>query len=98
MMLLFDMFDQLFPNMPEQEVKVSRKFVKLITDFAKNGKPTSYPSWKKLDLETPQFLQIDDDFTVEEGLPFQNRIEFWETLDVYWKHTLSDSNNFKDEL
>ena len=97
-MLLFSLFGAVFPAMPEEEVEVSRKLVKLITDFAKHGKPTSQPKWKKLTLDNPHFLKIGEDFTVEEGLPIQERIKFWETLDVYWKHVLKSSQNIKDEL
>lgn len=97
MLLLFPMFP--FDPMPEKDVEVSRKFIKMLVDFAENGKITSYPDWKQLDLESQTYLEINDEFSVKNGLPYQDRMTFWRSLNVYWNHTLNRSDQLKkDEL
>jgi carboxylesterase type B len=99
MLQLFKMFP--FDPMPEKEVTFSRKFIKLIIDFGKEGKPPSYlPDWKKLDLENPNYLVIDEDFKVKQGLPDKERLDFWRRqLDpVYWNYVLEGHTLHHEEL
>ena len=98
MMQLFKMFD--FDPMPENEVNFSRKLAKLLIDWGREGKPPSYlPNWKKLDLDDPSYLVIDEEFQVRKGYPDEERINFWRNeLDlVYWTYVL-EGNTLHDEL
>ena len=54
MLLMFPMFP--FPDMPQEDIKVSRHFNKLLVDFAQNGKSTSFPDWTAFSEESPSIL------------------------------------------
>ena len=97
MLLMFPMFP--FDPMPEADIQVSRKFIKLLVDFATNGKSSAYPDWKPLKTSDPKkVLNIGKEFLVEEGLPYQENFRFWDGLDVYWNNFLKESSKVKDEL
>ena len=85
MLLIFPMFDN-YPEMPEEDVEVSRKLIRLLIDFGKQDK-SPIDGWTKLDLDKPNYLEIGKDLTVHQGLPpFQEKYEFWNSLpDVYWR-------------
>lgn len=97
MMQMFKMFD--FDPMPPHEVEFSRKLIRLLIDWGKEGKPPSYlPDWQPLDLDNPNYLEIDELFTVRKGLPDQERLDFWRNHiePVYWRHVLQ--LGYHDEL
>lgn len=99
MLQLFNMFD--FDPMPENEVKFSRKLVKLLIDWGKDGHPPSYLSdWKSLDLNDPCYLVIDEEFEVKKGTPDRERLDFWRhQLDpVYWHYVLEGNTLHHEEL
>lgn len=97
MLLLFNMFP-MFKPMSERSVNVSRAFIKVILDFATHGKSTIHQDWQPLREEKPNYLVFDDQFqVVQEELPFQNRIRFWESLNAFWNYEFSISR-WKDEL
>ena len=100
MLLIFPMFPDFGP-MPEEDVEVSRKLIRLLIDFGKmNGGETVIKNqhWRKLDLRDPNYLLIDGNFTVQPGLPMQTRMEFWNSLPpVYWRYKQSKLLT-KDEL
>jgi hypothetical protein len=98
MLLLFNMFP--FAPMKEEEVKISRNLIKLVIDFLTNGKSTIHTDWRPLS-EGLNHLDIGKEFTVKPGLPFQERIDFWRSLDVYWNATLpgrGSKSQGKEEL
>ena len=54
MLQLFKMFDD-FEPMPENEVTFSKKLVKLLVDWGKEGRPPHYLSeWKKFEVDNPR--------------------------------------------
>ncbi len=78
--------------MPKEEVEFSRKFIRLLIDWGKDGKPPSYVSdWEKFTAKEPNYLVIDKDFTVEKGTPDTERLEFWRSKlpPTYWNHVLT---------
>ena len=98
---MFDMFGFIgFDPLPEEEVEVSRKFIKLLLDFGKDGKVNEFPNWAPLHLDDPRYLEIDREFEVKSGMPLQNRMEFWQKLNVYWNYTTSSKylETYHDEL
>ena len=98
MLQLFKMFE--FQPMPDYELAFSRKFIKLLIDWGKEGKPPAYLSeWSRLDLDNPKHLVIDEEFVVKEGFPDHERMGFWRTLDpVYWSYVLQKHTLHHDEL
>ena len=80
MLQMFRMFD--FEPMPDYELAFSRKLIKLLIDWGKEGKPPAYLSeWSKLDLDNPKYLVIDEEFTVKSGFPDHERMGFWRNLE-----------------
>ena len=68
MMLLFPMFTEILPPMPDKDVAVSQKFIRMIVDFAENGEA----NWEPLDNKEVKYLEIGEDFTrKKENLPNQ---------------------------
>ncbi|TRY76290.1 hypothetical protein TCAL_13297 [Tigriopus californicus] len=97
MLLLFNMFP-MFEPMSDRSEKVSRDFIKVILDFATHGRSTIHHDWKPLQVEKPNYLVFGEQFqVVQEELPFQERIRFWESLNVFWNYEFSTSN-WRDEL
>ena len=100
MLLIFNMFPEFGP-MPEKDIDVSRKLIRLLIDFGKfNGEESliGNTKWRRLDLENPNYLLIDEEFSVQEGLPRQHRMQFWNSLPpVYWRYKQSKVTE-KDEL
>ena len=77
----------------------------MLLDFLANGESTLYPAWRPLEADPSSWthLKMDADFTAESGLPFQQRMQFWRSLDVFWNATLPDrgtenKNKAKQEL
>ena len=102
MLLIFNMFPEFDESgipMTELDVNVSRKLIRLLIDFGKsNGGETLIPNWRTFDLKDPYYLLIDENFTVKQGLPMQQRMQFWNTLPpVYWRYKQSKHTN-KEEL
>jgi len=102
MLLLFNMFP--IAPMKAEEEEVSRKFVQLTLDFLANGKSTVYPNWKPLsqdgDWRKHSHIDLGKEFIVKPGLPYQERMNFWRGLNVFWNATLPGrgSNLSKQEL
>ena len=100
MLQIFNMFPD-FDPMPDNELQFSRKFIKLLIDWGKDGKPPQYLSnWKRFDLDNPSYLIIDEEFKVKKGTPDSKRIDFWRHQlqePVYWEYVL-EGNTLHDEL
>eukprot|EP00095_Tigriopus_kingsejongensis_P007910 maker-scaffold132_size323655-snap-gene-2.24 protein:Tk07910 transcript:maker-scaffold132_size323655-snap-gene-2.24-mRNA-1 annotation:"carboxylesterase" len=95
MLLLFNMFP-IFEPMTETEVQVSRDFVKLLVDFAKAGRSTLHPDWRPLNLDAPNYLEIDATTRVVEAeLPNQHRLSLWDDLKLFW-HTAASKDEPSD--
>ena len=96
MLLMWDMFP--FEPMPKIDIEVSRKFIKAIVHFAKEGKP-SYAGWKGLSSDKVTYFDMNERFTVKQGWPpIQDRMKFWQEQKAYWNYTLAEINPNKDEL
>ncbi len=97
MLLLFNMFP--FEPMSPEDKDVSRRYIKMIVDFLKYGKSTLYPSWEPLTPENSCYLDMNTNFAVVEGpLPVTGKLQFWNTLPVYWNYTLRAGSRGRDEL
>ena len=81
------------------DVEVSRKLIRLLIDFGKlNGGKNVVNNWQRFDPKDPYYLLIDENFSVKQGLPLQQRMQFWNTLPpVYWRYKHSQLKN-RDEL
>ncbi len=90
MLHMWNMFP--FDPMPKEDVEFSRKFIKFLVDWAKEGKPPAYVSdWKPFSLDNPQYLVIDKEFSVKKGTPDKDRLDFWRSKlpPTFWNHILS---------
>ena len=102
MLLIFKMFHDfekagIFMN--EEDVKVSRKLIRLLIDFGKSGSgEEAIKGWKKFQEEDPTYLLIDKDFVVKQGLPMEHRMKFWNSLPPVYRRHKDDLNKERDEL
>ena len=104
MLLIFNMFPE-YPaagiEMNANDVDVSRKLIRLLIDFGKSGRgEDAIENWRKFKVEDPNYLHIDKDFIVNQGLPIEERMKFWTSLPpVYWRYKNSYNIDIKkDEL
>lgn len=90
MMLLFPMFTDVLPPMPEKDVDVSRRLIKMIVDFAEHGKL----DWQPLanvftddgasDNGTVEYLEIGEEFLARQApLPNQVRTQLSDIWFLY---------------
>ena len=94
MLQIFKMFPE-FDPMPENELQFSRKLIKLLIDWGKNGKPPQYLSdWKRFDVENPSYLVIDEEFKIEKGTPDSQRLgkSIVQDFTTKWQFTKSQLN------
>lgn len=100
MLQMFPMFP--FDKMPDYELEFSRKYVKFLIEWGKDGKPPQWLSdWKPFDVKDPSYLQIDREFVVRKGIPDHERLKFWaeDLPPVYWNFVLSQrKSSDKEEL
>ena len=68
----------------DEETIQSRRFIKLITDFMLNGSPSEYKDWKPLSEGQLSYLVVDENPRTKAGLPHQERINWWNSLPVFW--------------
>jgi len=88
--MMFPLFNDLMGDLSEEETKNSRKFIKFITRFAKEGHPKSngkheYKDWEPIaDGQLTHFV-FGKYSGMQKGLPFQSRMKWWNSLPVFWK-------------
>ena len=102
MLLIFNMFPEFEDSgipMTKLDIKVSRRFIRLLIDYGKsNGGGNIMDNWRKFDLKDPYYMLIDGNFTVKQGMPMEERMKFWNSLPpVYWQYKQSQDSN-KDEF
>jgi len=89
--MLFSVFNEMMGPHSEEEEKYSKKFVRFITSFAKEGDPAKFSPG----VETKDWRSIEDGqithyvfgkySTTSVGFPFQHRMKWWDSLPVFWK-------------
>ena len=88
--MLFPAFEDMMGPLSAEETKQSRKFVKFIAEFARQGHPKmdgkhQYKDWEPVaDGQLTHFVFGKYSGT-QKGLPFQHRMKWWSSLPVYWK-------------
>merc|ERR1719295_1619662 len=87
--MLSPRFEYMGP-LSEQETKQSKKFVKFIVDFMIKGVPTQdgkyeMSQWKPVADGQISHLVFGKYSGTQMGLPFQQRMKWWNELPVYWK-------------
>ena len=93
--MLFPAFEDMMGALSEEETKQSRKFVKFIAEFAKQGHPKmdgkyEFSEWETIaDGQLSHFVFGKYSGT-QKGLPFQHRMKWWNNMPVYWKKDSAD--------
>jgi len=89
--MLFPMFNEIMGPMSEEEEKYSKKYVRFITGFAKEGDPAKFSpkietkTWKPMaDGQITHFV-FGRYSSTNAGFPFQFRMKWWNSLPVFWK-------------
>ena len=81
--------------MTEEETKHSRNFVKFVVDFMVNGHPKSggtndYNGWEPVTDGQLTYYVHDKHSGPQQGLPHQNRMQWWSELPVFWNKNPED--------
>jgi len=87
--MLFPMFEDVMGPLSTEETKMSKKFVKLVVDFAIQGKPTQdgryeMRDWKNVADGQLSYFVFGRYSASNMGMPFQQRMKWWSQQPVYW--------------
>jgi len=90
MSMMFPIFLDPLGPLSEQEVKQSIKFVKFLYEFAVRGHPKQdgkyeFKDWKEIMDGQLTYFVFGKYSGSQNGLPFQHRMKWWNSLPVYWK-------------
>lgn len=89
--MLFPMFNEDMGPHSEEEEKYSKKFVRFVTDFAREGDPAKFSpkietkDWKPMADGQISHYVFGKYSSTSVGFPFQFRMKWWNSLPVYWK-------------
>jgi len=100
--MLAPAFVDKFGELTKDETAQSKKFVKLIVDFAIKGDPTSDGKYEFRDWHPVADGQISHFIFskysgAQIGMPFQHRMKWWSEQPVYWKKR-SDADQGEEDL
>jgi len=91
LMYLFPILNGIFRPLPAEDLTFSGRFVELIASFATTGKPevTMGPEmgpfvWDPVNPGNISHLDIGNVMDMDQGLPNNRRMSFWQALPVYW--------------
>ena len=106
---LFPVLSGTFRPLPHEDLVFSERFIKLLVSFVATGTPKLQMEaghefvWNPVQASNATHLNIGNEMEMDHGLPNHERMNFWQTLPVYWN---SNRDNyapappivFKDEL
>jgi len=87
---LFPILSGTFRPFPHEDIVFSERFIKLLVSFAKEGKPFLKMEsghefvWHPVKATNATHLNIGNEFEMDMGLPNHERMNFWQTLPIYW--------------
>ena len=87
---LFPILSGTFRPLPHEDLVFSERFIKLFTNFASQGKPFLQMEsghqfeWHPVKATNATHLNIGNEMQMDMGLPNHERMNFWQTLPVYW--------------
>lgn len=91
LMYLFPILQGLFRPLPAEDLVFSSRYVDLITSFAKTGKPEIEMGsevkpfqWDPVNTLNISHLDIGNLMEMDQGLPNNRRMSFWQSMPVYW--------------
>lgn len=88
--MLFPAFEDMMGPLSDEETVQSRKFVRFIAEFAKQGHPKmdgkyEFSEWEAVaDGQLSHFV-FGKYSGSQKGMPFQHRMKWWNNMPVYWK-------------
>jgi len=88
--MMFPQFIDIMGDLSEEETKQSKKFVKFIASFAKEGHPKQdekyeFSQWKPVANGQLTHFVFGKYSGTQIGLPFQHRMRWWNDLPAFWK-------------
>lgn len=106
---LFPVLSGTFRPLPHDDLVFSQRFIKILTSFASQGKPSLTMEeghefvWYPVKATNATHLNIGNTMAMDSGLPNHERMNFWQSMPVYWN---SNRENYapappivyKDEL
>ena len=106
---LFPVLSGTFRPLPHEDLVFSERLIKLFVSFVATGTPKLQMEaghefvWNPVQASNATHLNIGNEMEMDHGLPNHERMNFWQTLPVYWN---SNRDNyapappivFKDEL
>lgn len=91
LMYLFPILTGLFRPLPGEDLVFSTRFVDLLSSFVKTGKPEIEMGpevgpfvWDPVNPANISHLDIGNVMEMDQGLPNNRRMSFWQALPVYW--------------
>ena len=106
---LFPVLSGTFRPLPHEDLVFSERLIKLFVSFISTGTPKLQMEaghefvWNPVQASNATHLNIGNEMEMDHGLPNHERMNFWQTLPIYWN---SNRDNyapappivFKDEL
>lgn len=92
--LMFPHFVHILGPLTEEETQISKNFIRVLMEFVVHGVPSN-KEWKDVTKGGYNFINIGKYNQVQQGLPFQDRMQFWNDLPVYWKKNKDSSSNLE---
>ena len=87
---LFPILSGTFRPLPHEDIVFSERFIKLLTSFVTEGKPSLTMDaghefvWHPIKATNATHLNIGNEMEMDMGLPNHERMNFWQTLPIYW--------------
>jgi len=87
---LFPILMGTFRPLSHEDLVFSERFIKLLTNFATDGKPSLTMEsghefvWHPVKATNATHLNIGNEMVMDMGLPNHERMNFWQTLPIYW--------------
>jgi len=97
--MLFQELEPLMGPLSEEETDNSKEYIDLIVNFAKKGDPAAglkYSSvWKNVADGQLSHYSFGKYSAAHKGLPYQDRMMFWNSLPVFWRKIEKEKKSAK---
>ena len=83
--MLFPEFVAEMGPLSDEEVQQSKRFIKLIVSFMNGNHLKEFRNWTSIRKSQLSYLVFDKKLKIMKNLPHQERIQFWDALQIFWK-------------
>lgn len=91
LMYLFPILSGAFRPLPHDDLVFSQRFIQLLMNFVKEGKPYIKMGeevedfvWSPVNASNATHLDIGNEMKMDMGLPNHERMNFWQQMPAYW--------------